>query len=63
MSRTDFLEQLEKHKQESIDRENAYQKRFKQDQKQIKKGYRGGKETDYAAYLEQAREQAKIEDE
>ena len=63
MSRFVFLELLKKNKQESIDREKAYQKRLKEDQEQNKKDYREGKETDYAAYREQAREQVKVEDE
>ena len=63
MSRSDFLELLKKNKKESIDRDKAYQKRFKEQQEQKKKDYSEGKETVYAAYREQAREQAKIEDE
>ena len=63
MSRSDFLELLKKNKQESIDREKAYQKRLKEDQEQKSKDYSEGKNTDYAAYYKQAREQKTIEDE
>ena len=60
MSRADFLEVLKKNKQESIDREKAYQKRLNEDQEQKKKYYREGVKHDYAAYSEQAGEQARV---
>ena len=63
MSRFDPLQLLKKNKQESIDREKACKKRLKEDHEQTKKDYTEGKETDYAAYREQAREQVKVEDE
>ena len=63
MSRSDFLELLIKNKQDSIDREKDHQKRFKEDQEQKRKDYSEGKNTDYATYFKQTREQRYIEDE